>query len=44
LVEDWDLTFAIVDQFILDGAGLTYCEGDPSGFFDDPRSKPYLSW
>ena len=43
LVEDWELLFAIVELVSTAGDGVTYCEGDPAGFFDDPRGEPILT-
>jgi hypothetical protein len=43
MVEDEELLFAIVDRLVAEGHGLVFCDGDPAGYFDDPRAEPFLT-
>lgn len=43
LIDDFELLFTIIDRLVRAADGLVYCEGDSCGFFDDPRSGPFLT-
>lgn len=43
LIDDFELLFTIIDRLVRAADGLVYCDGDPGGFFDDPRGGPFLT-